>query len=354
MPDTAAMRKMMKEELHRQYRLHPDPYEAVMRMKALGATVAEVREAAHSLIWEELIEPVEGRSLEAAINTMSRPTRTNPGHGIGRTSAFEEYREHLSDVQDSIRAKLLNDTRENPARDVSEGSQAERAIEAFFEGKEYTSSYIKPTQEQEGGHRDVATYNVHTRESFFKLWDSTIAEMLRGKRGSDVEGSPEDRSWRLELTDAGYPTNTTWRRMENIIRIGGKYHPELKKLRVSFSGKRGGPTVAMKDGKVWKPDPETKMWTIKLKPIKGWNTLAASTEEIVPLELKGSLVEVENAIDRIEREMYEWQNKNDPAKMMDYQSLAARIGKKEELSKLLRKRLKLSGTERTNPTAWRD
>jgi hypothetical protein len=340
-------------ELLRQYRGHMDPIDAVRGMREKGYGVDDVRAAIQTLVDWNSIEYQEARWMEGAVNMLSFPTaRTNPASLDTRPTMFKHFEEHIEEVQDEIRAALLGLPRTNPSSRSKEGGQADLAMNAFFQPKSYASSYKQGTQWNESGYRDVVEYNKVTHESFYKLWDNTIAELLRGSPGKENE-------WRLELDDAGYSTPTTMRRLENIIRIGAKYHPEIAKSRYGFSILKGE-TQAWKDGKPWKRDPKSNMWTIKLKPISMFDVKEASVEkERSPLKLARSrLNTVEQRIDEIEKEMNIWQVHNDPARKLDYSALADRVGKRDELSKLLRERMSLIGSERTNPESnvsyWSD
>jgi hypothetical protein len=317
-------------------------------MRLRGYTVDEVRGALQYLVAHNTILYEDSQSIQGALNMLSWPAeRTNPGLADDIPMMFRHIEENMNEVRERIRARYMGLPRMNPPNK----SPSERAAEALFQPMSYQSSPVR-SMDGDTGRRDVAEYNVHTHESFYKLWGSTIAEVLRGNYAN-----PKD--WKLELTDAGWPTSTTHGRLNLIVGAAKKAHPELVNENIYFHRKKSE-TVAMRNGKVWKRDPRSNMWTIKLKPIPGFGVAPASKmeTEITPLELKHTrLNTVEGAIDAIEKEMSIWQVRNDPTRTLDYSALSAKIGKRAELSNLLRERMKLIDSEqRTNPDVvyWRD
>jgi hypothetical protein len=324
-----------------------DPTDAVRAMRDRGYSADEVRSAIRHINELNVLERSEISWLDGAVNMLAFHARSNPYERSDVPTMFRHFEEHIHEVQDRIRADLLGMPRENPSRLADEKGPVVRAMRAFFQPISYASSKTTSQDGSEYGSRDAARYNLYTHESQYRLWDNTIAEMNRPTDG---------RPWTLELSDAGYATPTTHRRLNQLLEVGREFHPELAKERIFFYRAKYH-TFADRNGKEWKVDPKTKLYTIKLKPIPMFDVAEAAEAKIVPFEMKQtSMNKVQTKIDAIESEMNTWQVRNDPSHSLDYSALSEKIGKRDELSKLLRERMRLMAMERDNPQqiAWRD
>lgn len=331
--------------LYWEYQNHISPTDALRSMREKGYTVDEVRSAIRYLVEHNTISYEDSCAIQGALNMISFPARTNPGPVDDTPMMFKHFEDNMNEVRERIRARYMGLPRMNPQNK----SPSERAAEALFQPKSYQSSIVQ-SMDGGSGRRDVANYNPITHESEYRLWDHTIAEVTRGNFAN-----PKD--WKLEFTDAGWPTPTTHGRLNLIVGAAKKAHPELVKENIYFHRVKGE-TVAMRNGKIWKKDPKTGMWTLKLKPIPHWDEVPATTDEVKELVPKRDrLTTIQGEIDVIEDQMAAWQIQNDPARHLEYPDVADRIGKRAELSKLLRERMKLmERKERTNPERvyWRD
>lgn len=336
--------KGINEKLYWAYRGNTDPADAIRQMRREGYSVDEVRQAIDSLIREKKIEYAEGSWLRAEVDMMSLASRTNPSNDA-HSSRVQDSEEYLFNMQDRVRAAFSKKgVTENPRRTVQEGGQADKAMNAFFQGRNYASSVTKSIDLLQMGKRDESQYNKHTGESTYRLWDVVIAEMSRPING---------KMWKFEMTTAGYNTPTTFRRLENLIKIGANYHPELADERIHF-GMADKKLVVTRNGETWNRHPMTGMWTIDLKPRPYWHeNVIEPIGEIAPDKSERGIIM--QRIEEIEAEMYRWQHKNDPGARISYEELARKIGKYDELGTLTLK-LMLMKPKRENPERvyWRD
>jgi hypothetical protein len=333
------------EELYWEYIKRTDPMDAIRAMRDKGFTVEQVRTSIDNLVGKH-IEPVEANWLRASVNMTSLSARNNP---IDVADPVEIARERCIDrIEAYYRSRSGKKFRENPSNISQEGGAADIAMNAFFKGRNYKSSKISSYGNT--GSRDIALYNSHTRESEYRLWNNVIAEMSRPNDGS---------VWKLELTTAGYRTPTTFRRLENLIRIGAKYHPELTNERIRF-GMAKNRLVVSRNGEPWKPHSYTNMWTIELMPIINYSEYTAlEFEDSEPYERGGNeetnIIINQMEIDAIEREMTDWKYKNDKGRNLTFSELSDAIGRRDEYVKLIRQRMMLESM-RENPERvyWRD
>jgi hypothetical protein len=317
------------EKLYWEYINRTDPMDAVRAMRDEGFTVEQVRTSIDNLVGKH-IEPAEANWLRAAVNMTSLSARNNPDVD----DSVELARERCIDrIEAYYHSRSGEKFRENPSNTSKEGGAADRAMNAFFKSQNYKSSNISSFGNI--GSRDEARYNFHTRESEYRLWDNVIAEMSRPKFGM----------WKLELDTSGYDTPTTFRRLENLIRIGAKYHPELASEHIHFTT-ANYKLVVTRNGKPWIRHPLTHMWTIQLMPIIDYSPDSAlEFEDSEPYERveneESNFVINQMKIDAIEREMTDWKYKYDKGRNLTLSELADAIGRKDEYSNLIRQRMML-------------